>query len=391
MTLWIIFAAMTIITLVWVLYPVLRSGKVAASEQGEEQAYDSAVYRDQLQELERDAERGLINEKEKESALNEVSRRLLNAQAQASQQKTSGSAVSQTRKGHIITVVSVLAVAGFAGLLYKKIGRPELPDQPQEQRIKNASKNGDMPALIMQVQRFLEKSPKDIRGWNVLAPALKRARRYSEAAQAYATIMELDKPTPPLLVDYAESLLLANKGQPTDQVKQALKSALAMDETYAKARFYWAMALQQEGERDKALVEWRKLLAQNPKNLQLQMAVQRQIAALTPASKPAGNLAGKSEDAKMPALDKSQREAAASMTPKERQAMIAAMVSRLADRLQENGKDLAGWQKLIRARMILGQREAAATALKTAQDNFKDDKAALASLEQFSATLGLNQ
>ena len=380
MALWIIFALMTIVTLVCVMYPVLRSGKAQVTEQDEQNAYDSAVYRDQLAELERDGERGLINEKEKEAALNEVSRRLL--AAQESFQQAPSFTVSKTRTGQAVAIVSVLAIAGISGLFYKKIGRPELPDLPQEQRIANASKTGDMPALIMQVQRFLEKNPKDIRGWNVLAPALKKAGRYDEAAQAYSQIMQIDRPTPPVLVDYAESLLMANRGQPTDKIRQALKSAIALDEKYPKSRFYWAMILQQDGKRDEALVEWRKLLEQNPKNLQLQMAVQRQIAALTP---------GKSNDAKMPTLDKSQREAAAAMTPKERQAMIASMVQRLADRLKENGKDLEGWRRLIRARMIMGDKKAAASDLKTAQENFKNDQTALAQLKELSGTLGLNK
>lgn len=376
---------MTIVVLIWVMYPVLRPGKAKMTEQEELHAYDSAVYRDQLLELERDADRGLIDQKEKQAALNEVSRRLLTAQE--NHQQAPALTISKSRTGQVIAIISVIAIIGMSGLLYLKIGRPDLPDQPQEQRIANAAKTGDMPALIMQVERFLEKNPKDIRGWNVLAPALKRAGRYEQAAQAYSKIMQIDRPTSPIMVDYAESLLMANKGEATDKVRQALKSAIAMDAKNPKARFYWAMLLQQEGQREEALAEWRKLLEMNPKNLQLQMAVQKQIAAL----KKSAEMPGKPDGAKMPTLDKSQREAAASMTPKERQAMIASMVQRLADRLKENGKDLDGWRKLIRARMILGQKEAAAVSLKTARENFKDDKAALERLDQFSGTLGLNK
>lgn len=376
---------MTIVTLIWVMYPVLRPGKAKMTEREELHAYDSAVYCDQLLELERDADRGLIDQKEKQSALNEVSRRLL--AAQENHQQAPALTISKTRTGQIITVVSVLVIIGISGLLYLKIGRPDLPDMPQEQRIANASKTGDMPALILQVERFLEKNPKDIRGWNVLAPALRRAGRYEEAAQAYSQIMRIDRPTAPILVDYAESLLMANKGEATDKVRQALKTAMDMDGKASKARFYWAMMLQQDGKPDEALAEWRKLIELNPKNIPLQMAIQKQIAAL----KKGADMPGKPDGAKMPSLDKSQREAAASMTPKERQAMIASMVQRLADRLKENGKDLDGWLKLIRARMVLGQKDAAAASVKTARENFKDDKAALERLNQLSGSLGLNK
>lgn len=380
MALWMIFAGLTVVALLLVMYPLLRPAAIKLDDQGAE----TAVYRDQLDELERDAERGLISKKEKESALNEVSRRLLGAKARDDNAEHAKTA--RTTSASIIAVVSALAVTGFAGLLYKSIGRPDLPDQPQEQRIADAAKSGDMDAMLLQVKRVLDKNPKDIRGWRVYAPALKRVGRYEEAAEAYSKIMQLERPTPPLLVDFAESLLLANKGTPTDQVKKALETALAMDKTYAKGRFYWALTLQQEGKREAALKEWRLLLAQNPKNLQLQMAVQRQIAAITAKDGPQND---QQQAAKMPALDKSQREAAANMTAKERQEMIRSMVQRLADRLAENGNDLGGWQRLIRARMMLGEKEKAAKALKSAQAAFAGNSQALAQLEKFSAALGL--
>ena len=43
--------------------------------------------------------------------------------------------------------------------------------------------------------------------------------------------------------------------------------------------------------------------------------------------------------------------------------MIRGMVSRLADRLKQNGNDLEGWQRLLRAYMVLGQRDKANAAV----------------------------
>jgi len=370
MGLWMIFAALTIAALIWVMHPVLLRRKTVVAEH----EFESAVYRDQLQELERDAERGLISEKEKQSALNEVSRRLLGV-------KDSRSTVAkdQTQSGRLVALISVTAIVAVTGFTYQKIGQPQLPDQPQKERIANAVEAGDMAAMIVRVERFLKKNPKDLGGWRVLAPALKRNGQYAKAGEAYAKIIQLDKPTASLLVEYAETLLLANQGLPTDRSRKALKSALQMDKTYAKARFYWAMTLQQDGFNDQALKEWRLLRDENPKNVEMQMAVQRQIATL------------KSQDAKMPTLDKDQRQAASNMTTKERQAMIGSMVQRLSDRLQEDGSDLSGWLRLIRARMVLGDKPAATAALESAHQNFKTDVEAVSSLNQLAVSLGLKQ
>ncbi len=382
MALWVIFTVLTVVVLVWVMHPVIWPSKDLI----EEQAFERAVYRDQLQELERDAERGIINEKEKESALNEVSRRLLGVQASKVSLEPLPSSTTATS---IVAVVSVVAITGFSGFVYNKLGNPTMPDQPQDVRIENAAKNGDMAAMIVQVQRYLRKNPTDLKGWRVLAPALRRAERFNEAGEAYAKIMQLDKPTAPILVDYAESLLLGNQGLPNEKVRKALKAALELDETHAKGRFYWAMALQQDGFRQEALKEWRILLDQNPTNPDLQTAVRRQMAALQGQDQGQAKGNETSETAKIPALDKDQRDAAAGMSPQERQAMIASMVERLATRLKEDGSDLGGWQRLIRARVVLGQKDAAVAALKTAKDNFKNDEQALARLAQLSSELGL--
>ncbi len=382
MALWVFFTVLTVVALVWVMHPVIWPSKDII----EEQAFERAVYRDQLQELERDAERGLINEKEKESALNEVSRRLLGVQASKDPLKSLPSSTTATS---VMAVVSVAAITIFSGLLYNKLGNPKMPDQPQDVRIENAAKNNDMAAMIVQVQRYLRKNPTDLKGWQVLAPALRRAERFNEAGNAYAKIMQLDKPTAPILVDYAESLLLGNQGLPNEQVRKALKAALALDKTNAKGRFYWAMTLQQDGFPQKALKEWRTLLDQNPQNEELQTAVRRQMASLEGKGQSKATGSETAETAKIPALDKDQRDAAAGMSPQERQAMIASMVERLATRLKEDGSDLGGWQRLIRARMVLGQKDAAVAALKTAKDNFKNDEQALARLAQLSSELGL--
>ena len=69
--------------------------------------------------------------------------------------------------------------------------------------------------------------------------------------------------------------------------------------------------------------------------------------------------------------------------------MIKGMVNRLAERLAENGNDLEGWLRLMRARSVLGQKEQAVKALADARANFKNDSASLDRLKTFAAQLGL--
>ena len=55
--------------------------------------------------------------------------------------------------------------------------------------------------------------------------------------------------------------------------------------------------------------------------------------------------------------------AAKDMSEGDRNTMIRGMVDRLATRLKDNGNDVEGWLRLVRAYMVLGERDKAQAAL----------------------------
>src|SRR5258706_14416770 len=73
MTLWLVLAAMTAAAMIAIMRPLGRN-RIAASS-----GSDVAVYRDQLEEIERDRALGRIGPTEAEAARVEVSRRLIAA------------------------------------------------------------------------------------------------------------------------------------------------------------------------------------------------------------------------------------------------------------------------------------------------------------------------
>src|SRR5690606_41874955 len=74
MLLWIVFAVMTAAVLIAVLRP-LATGDDGGPQR--RRAYDVAVYKDQLDQVERERAEGLIDPSEAEAAKLEISRRLL--------------------------------------------------------------------------------------------------------------------------------------------------------------------------------------------------------------------------------------------------------------------------------------------------------------------------
>lgn len=88
-----------------------------------------------------------------------------------------------------------------------------------------------------------------------------------------------------------------------------------------------------------------------------------------------------------PAIDPEAAERIQAMTPDEQAAMIESMVEGLAVRLEQNPEDPEGWARLIRARLVLGQRDQAQLDLQQAQEIFAQDPETLAQFEPFQAEL----
>ena len=98
-------------------------------------------------------------------------------------------------------------------------------------------------------------------------------------------------------------------------------------------------------ERDKAieaLAKAREVFARAP-------FPKQQLAAL------AGQLGLEGEAPRGPTEE--DVKAAQEMSPEDRQEMIESMVTQLAERLQENPNDLAGWTRLVRSDTILGKQD----------------------------------
>ena len=75
--------------------------------------------------------------------------------------------------------------------------------------------------------------------------------------------------------------------------------------------------------------------------------------------------------------------------PHEQEVQIRAMVDGLDNRLESSPRDVEGWTRLMRSRVVLGERDVAATAFHKALEVFKDDFAASSKLTAAATELGL--
>jgi cytochrome c-type biogenesis protein CcmH len=90
-----------------------------------------------------------------------------------------------------------------------------------------------------------------------------------------------------------------------------------------------------------------------------------------------------------PGPNASQVAAAAQMAPAERNGMIEGMVARLAQRMAENGSDVDGWLRLIKAYTVLGDRGKALAAAANARTALAGNSDNLRRIGELAKELGL--
>jgi len=345
MLLWLVLALMTAAAIFAVLWPLSRRTPLASGS-------DLAVYRDQLDEIERDRSAGLIGEPEAEAARIEVSRRLL-AAADAAPASPSPNAASVWRRRAVALVALILLPLGAAAL-YLQLGSPQLPGEPAQARRDAPSEQQPIMELVGRVEAHLEQNPDDGRGWEVLGPVYMRLGRYEDAVRARRNTLRLIGPSATREADLGEALTGAANGIVTAEAKEAFDRALALDADDVRSRYFIGLAAEQDGRPKDAAEIWRKLLEGASADAEWASFVRESLARVDPAAAAAV--------VPQPGPSTADIAAAGTMAPEQREAMVRGMVSRLAARLKEDGSDVDGWLRLLRAYMVLGDKDQARAA-----------------------------
>jgi len=385
--LWVVLACLTAIVLIVLLRPLAGAGTADRAPE----AFDAAVYRDQLNEIEGDLARGLIGEEEAEAARVEIARRLLAADSKA---RASDRAKSHGARARAAMIAIGVALPLLALGLYLTYGSPRLPGQPLAARLQDPASDRNLEALVARVEARLREHPEEGEGWEVIAPVYMGWRRYGDAAQAYAQAIRLLGPSAKLLSGQGQALVLANNGVVTEDARSALERAFTLDPTLIEPRILLAIAKEQDGQFQAAIEDWRALLSKADGDAPWREMVEKRIAAAE------AHLAGKPmPEAETPTPQAGAQSqngpsasdiaAAQNMSPAERQAMVERMVQGLAARLDQDGSDLPGWLKLVRAYSVLDRKDDALKALQRAKSQFSGNTQAIEQLDRLAAELGL--
>lgn len=391
MLLWLVLGLMTVAALAMILRPLLKgSGELRARA-----AYDAEVYREQMAELERDLARGTLDAASAEAARTEVARRMLAADAELGGRKQIAAGYRPTGgKGRrrLAALALAIAIPAAAAGIYSRIGSPGLPGQPFAGR-QGAGLDHTVVARIEASIAALDKriaaNPKDVPALDRLGRAYFALRRYREAAAVFERARVVAPGSGTLAASHGEALVMA-EGKVGPRARSAFADALKADPGEVRARFYLGLARAEDGDRKGALALWLALEAEVGANAPWRARLVRFIEAAAKRAKIAPPaLAKLRAEAAAKVAKKTVRgpgrgaiEGAARMSPAARQKMIKGMVARLAARLKETPDDLAGWRRLGRSYLVLGEPAKSAEAYRRAAELAPRNVAVLVDLGQ---------
>lgn len=252
MSLFIALAAlMTLATIAWLALPLLRP---APPDGVSSQRLNAAIYRDQLDALDRDLASGAISAADHEATRDELQLRLLDdtAEPQAQPAATRPPLLSARRMAVLIAVLLPLLAAG----MYRWLGAPEAL-QPA---VAKGVNNEQIAQMVEALAAKLQANPDNPKGWAMLARSYKVMGRLEEAEQAYEKAGDALNKNPDLLVDFAELLAVRANNRMEGRPIALIRQALAIDPEHPSALMMSGVAAYQLNDFDGAVKDWEKLL-----------------------------------------------------------------------------------------------------------------------------------
>ncbi len=338
------------------------------------------ILKTQLVEVESQRESGEISADEALGLSTEIKRRII---AEGRQDEGTARPLDARVLSYMAAGLAVF-LAATATLLYASVGRPDLGARIGRSDGATAPQPGafrDLPAIIEKLKARLAKSPGETQGWRLLGWAYLVTGKPSDAANAYARAIALD---PRTAADYAaqgDALVQAAGGQVTPAALAAFHEATARDPSDPRARYFLALYKEQQGDHEGAMTDWIILLKSAPADapwLADVRAFAERVARAHGQDLSKLLLNGPTD---------AQIASAAQMRPADRSKMVHAMVDKLAAELKANPRNVEGWTELMRARMVLGETDAARAAYRDAVQAFADAPARQAELRHAAQAL----
>lgn len=213
---WISTGLLTLLVLALLCWPLLRR---RSGDGASRRAINTAIYRDQLADLERDLASGTLSQADYAGAREEIERRVLEDVA-ADTAPTDTAPRRLPRTALALAVTLPLAAA----LLYVALGNPAALDPAARQGPQASA--AEIEKMVATLAARLEKDPGNLEGWAMLGRSYLVTGRLAEAAKAFDKAGPAMEASTELMLQVAELSAELNEGRIEGRGRELLQRVL---------------------------------------------------------------------------------------------------------------------------------------------------------------------
>jgi cytochrome c-type biogenesis protein CcmH len=228
---------------------------------------NTAIYRDQIAEIERDRNAGTLAEEDYRQARDELQRRVLE-----DGQDDEAAPTLKAPKKTLVALALLLPAASIG--LYLLLGHPEAVNPVAQHQVTNQ----DIERMVAALAAKLEKEPGNLEGWGMLARSYKAMGRVDDAEKVYERVIAMQPNDAQVYADYADILAMRAGGNFTGKPQQLIDRALKIDPNNLEALWLAGTAAYEGGRYDQAVVTWTRLQGLLPPDSEDQRQITGAIA-----------------------------------------------------------------------------------------------------------------
>jgi cytochrome c-type biogenesis protein CcmH len=352
--------------LIAIIVPIIRARANSSHE------YNATIYYDQLNEIKRDLDCGVLSPSDGEALKAEIEKRLEKNNENIITEATNKLKEAGARAPIVVAIVMVGFIPFMAYGLYLYLGSPEKQDLPFAKRKIISSvdtANVEMNNLVKKLRERLDQNPNQLKGWVLLGKSLVNLNRFSDASKAFKQALRIAPNKAEIASFAAETSFMAQGGEFNQEVRYFFKLAQKINPREHKALYYLGLDAFMEKKYSTAIQYWVDLISISPVGAPWLDSVRDRLIVASKAGKlKISSFASRVKSQRLndnqqspePSPTQEDIKNANDMSEKERKFFIRSMVDRLAERLKSEPNDLNGWRRLARAYRVLGEKQNAA-------------------------------
>jgi len=288
-SLWMGFAVLLLIAVLFLLLPLLKQRKVDEVTGSDVQQDNVIIFRDRLAELDAEKEQGTLEESAYQALKAELEKSLLQDVAGKQQLEYKNQPLQVQQAVVVFGVVLVLMISSIA--IYLNLGRSDdyadylaLKEQGEAVQVSADApqkKAPDFAKAVEMLEQKLAENPDDFDKYVLLANSYAAMGNFKKSAEVYATLAERigpdNKDYAAVKGSYAQALFQAQGEQFTEEVNAAVDQALAADAQESTALMLKGIQAYMQADYAQAIELWQQAKVKSGK-VQIERFIEPAIA-----------------------------------------------------------------------------------------------------------------